>query len=275
MTAVKLFPEPTWFVGCGNMAGAMLDGWRSADVDLGQVVAIRPSGTPVESVRTVSSYGDAGLPPKLVVLGFKPQKLSEVVPVLAPWLTSKATILSLLAGAEVASLRARFLKAGPIVRAMPNIPVAVRRGVTALFGEDLAEAAKSELTRLMMPLGLVHWTRDEAELGAIGSLAGSGPAYVARFIAAFSEAGIKSGLDPKLAQTLAIETVFGTGWLAAATGDSMDAIARKVASPNGTTEAGLAVLDGEAGMAELIEVTLDASARRSAELAAAARSASS
>lgn len=275
MTAVTLFPEPTWFVGCGNMAGAMLDGWRSAGVDLGQVVAIRPSGTPVEGVRTVSSYADAGLPPRLVVLGFKPQKLAEVVPVLTPWLTSKATILSLLAGAEVASLRARFPKAGPVVRAMPNIPVAVRRGVTALFGEDLADAARSELTRLLMPLGLVHWTRDEAELGAIGSLAGSGPAYVARFIGAFCEAGIKSGLDPKLARTLAIETVFGTGWLAAATGDSMDAIARKVASPNGTTEAGLAVLDGEAGMAELIEATIEAAARRSAELAAEARSGSS
>lgn len=275
MSGIKLFPEPTWFVGCGNMAGAMLDGWRSAGVDLGEVVAIRPSGTPVEGVRTVTSCGDAGLPPKLVVLGFKPQKLAEVAPVLTPWLTSATTLVSLLAGTEAASLRARFARPAAIVRAMPNLPVAIRRGVTALFSADADDALKSELTRLFMPLGLTHWTHEEAELATIGSLAGAGPAYTARFIAALAQAGEERGLDARLARTLAVETVLGTGWLAAASGEGMDAIARRVASPNGTTEAGLAVLDGEAGMAELIDATIDAAARRSAELAAEARSASS
>jgi len=265
-------PSPTWFVGCGNMAGAMLDGWRSAGVDLSQVVAIRPSGTPVEGVRTVSSYGDAGVPPKMVVLGFKPQKLDEVVPILTPWLTSKATLVSLLAGAEAATLRARFPKAGAIVRAMPNVAVAVRRGVTALFSTEVDDARRSELTRLFLPLGLTHWTHTEPELTQIGSLAGSGPAYVARFIAALADAGAKRGLDPQLACTLAIETVFGTGWLAAAGQDDMAAIARKVASPNGTTQEGLAVLDGADGLTDLIDRTLDAAGRRSAELAEEARS---
>src|SRR5215208_399194 len=108
MTSGPTLPAPTWLVGCGNMGGAMVDGWRSAGIDLSQVVVIRPSGTPVEGVRTVSSFTEAGAPPRLVVLAFKPQKLDEIVPQLKPWLTSRATIVSILAGVELASLRRRF-----------------------------------------------------------------------------------------------------------------------------------------------------------------------
>src|SRR5437764_9578394 len=96
---------PTWFVGCGNMGQAILDGWRLADIDISALTVIRPSGKPVEGARTVTTIGDAGPPPKLVILGFKPQKLDEVAPELRQRLSAKTTVVSLLAGVEAASLR--------------------------------------------------------------------------------------------------------------------------------------------------------------------------
>ena len=85
MSTIPQLPAPTWFVGCGNMAGAMVEGWRSAGVDFSNAVVVRPSMTPVEGVQTVTSFGLAGAPPKLVILGFKPQQLDEVAPELKPW----------------------------------------------------------------------------------------------------------------------------------------------------------------------------------------------
>ena len=269
--SVDLFPGTTWFVGCGNMAGAMVEGWRLAGVELSQTIAIRPSGKPVEGVRTVTSVGEAGRPPKLVILGFKPQKLDEIAKQLAPRLSAQTVVISILAGVEVASLRARFPGAAAIVRAMPNLPVAVRRGVVGLYSADADDALRQQLRQMFLVLGFVAWTASEAELAAIGSVAGAGPAYVARFIAALAKAGVERGLDPDIAATVALETVLGTGWMAAANGETMDALARRVASPNGTTEAGLAVLDNDDVLDALISVTIEAAARRGAELAQAAR----
>jgi len=269
--SIDLFPGPTWFVGCGNMAGAMVEGWRSAGVELSQTVAIRPSGTPVEGVRTVQSVAEAGRPPKIVILGFKPQKLDEIAPALAPRLSAQTVVISILAGVEAQSLRSRFPGAAAIVRAMPNLPVAVRRGVIGLHSDDADDLLRQQLRQLFSVLGMVAWTATEAELAAIGSVAGAGPAYVARFIAALAKAGVRRGLDPDISATVALETVLGTGWMAAASGQSMDAIAKRVASPNGTTEAGLAMLDRDGVLDALIGVAIEAAARRGAELAADAR----
>lgn len=264
-------PSPTWFVGCGNMAGAMVDGWRAAGIDLSNAVAIRPSGTAVEGVRTVRSIKDAGSAPAMVVLGFKPQKLDEIAPDLVPWLTSKTIIVSILAGAEAESLRRRFKK-GVIIRAMPNLPVAVRRGVVALFtSDDLSDDVHKRVSDLFSALGFAMWTESESAFGAIGSVAGAGPAYVARFIHALSAAGVREGLPESLASTLAVETLLGTAWMAAATGEDMGALARRVASPRGTTEAGLAVLDRDRALEDLIGRTIEQARRRGAELAAEAR----
>ena len=265
------FPTPTWLVGCGNMVGAMVDGWRAAQADFSSATVIRPSGRPVAGIRTVTSFADAGPPPQLVLLGFKPQKLDEIAPTLAPWLTSRTVLVSILAGAEASSLRKRFEKPAAIVRAMPNLPVAVRRGVVALYSEDADEAVRAQLSPLFSALGLALWTSAESQFGAIGSLAGSGPAYVARFIAALAHAGERQGMNAEMAATLALETVLGTGWMAAASGEPMDSVARRVASPNGTTEAGLAVLDRDGALDRLVAETLAAAARRGAELAEQAR----
>lgn len=255
-------PGALWIVGCGKMAGAMVAGWRRAGVDLGQATAIRPSGVPVEGVRTLAALPETGSP-AMVLLGVKPQKLDEVAPGLSRRLNEKTILVSILAGVELASLRARFPEAGQIVRAMPNLPVSEGRGVVALTGGG------ESLDELFALLGTVVRTDREPELAAIGSLAGAGPAYVARFIDALAKAGVERGLSPGLSARIALQTVLGTAAMASATGEPMDSIAVRVASPNGTTEAGLAVLDPE--LEPLIARTLAAASRRGEELAAAAR----
>lgn len=265
-----MLPSPTWFVGCGNMAGAIVDGWRLAGIDLTQAVAIRPSGRPVEGVRTVTSLRDAGAAPRMIVLGFKPQQLDDIVSELAPWITSKTIIVSLLAGAEVASLRRRFPK-GIIIRTIPNLPVSVRRGVVPLYSEDPEPDVRDQLSDLFAVLGFSIWCESESALGAIGAAAGAGPAYVARFIDALADAAAKQGLSQATAETIALETVLGTAWRARTTGETMDELARRVASPRGTTEAGLAVLDRDCALQNLVGSAIDAARRRGAELAAEAR----
>ena len=264
-------PRPTWFVGCGNMGRAMLDGWRAAGIDLANLVVIRPSGTAVDDVTTVKTLAEAGPPPRLLVLAVKPQKLDEVAEQLRPWLTSKTVIVSILAGVEGASLRQRFPSVAAVVRALPNLPVAIRRGVTGLYSNDADDAQKEQIGDLFAALGFAMWMADEAKLAALGSVAGAGPAYVARFTAALAKAGEARGLSREIAATIALETVLGTAWMGATTGESMDSVASRVASPNGTTEAGLAVLDGDAALDQLVGTTIEAAARRGAELAEEAK----
>lgn len=266
-------PTPTWFVGCGNMGGAILDGWRTGGLDLGAVTVIRPSGGAVDGARTVTSFADAGPPPRLLVLAFKPQKLDEIATDLRRFLSANTVVLSLLAGVEVASLRQRFPGASAIVRAMPNLPAAVRRGVTGLYSADADLTTQDEINNLFSALGFAIWMTDEAKLAALGSVAGAGPAYVARFIAALTKAGEQRGLSREIAATIARETVLGTAWMAATTGEDMDSIARRVASPKGTTEAGLALLDHDGVLDKLLALTIEAAAKRGAELAEEAKTA--
>ena len=274
MTQAPELPTPTWFVGCGNMGRAILDGWRGAGISLAPIVVVDPAKPAIDGVKRAATPAEAGPAPKLVILGVKPQKIDEVAGQLKTWLTSKTVVVSLLVGVEAASLRQRLPKAGPIVRALPNLPVAVRRGVVALFSDEADEAVCQQLANLFAPLGFAPWMADEAKLAAVGSVAGAGPAYVARFIDGLIKAGEQRGLSREIASTIALETVLGTAWMAAASNESMDAIANRVASPKGTTAAGLAVLDKEQVLDQLIALAIDAAARRGAELAAEARPAS-
>src|SRR5206468_10394046 len=124
---------------------------------------------------------------------------------------------------------------------------------------------------LFSALGFAMWMADEGKLAALGAIAGAGPAYVARFISALTQAGQERGLTEEIASVAARETVLGTAWMAATTGEDMQSIARRVASPNGTTEAGLAILDDHGALRELIARTIEAAARRGLELAQEAR----
>src|SRR4029453_1334442 len=190
---------------------------------------------------------------------------------LAGWITSRTVIVSILAGVEAATIRERFPGAGAVVRALPNLPVAIRRGVVGLYSDYASDEVRNELSTLFAQLGFTLWTNTESSLAAIGSVAGAGPAYVARFIDALAKAGVEKGLSDELAQTMALEPVLGAAGMSATTRESMDAIARRVASTNGTTEAGLAVLGRDDVLDKLVSLTISAASRRASELAEEAK----
>ncbi|HEX9955041.1 MAG TPA: pyrroline-5-carboxylate reductase [Allosphingosinicella sp.] len=256
-------------LGCGNMAGAMLQGWLDSGLDPAGVTVIRPSGAPAPGGVRVLTAPPEGETAHILLLGMKPQKLGEAAPA-AQTLTGPATtIVSILAGVELATLRARFPAAGKIVRAMPNTPVALRLGVTNLIAEGGARDA--EIDRLMAALGLAEWFEDEALFALAGHLSGAGPAFLYRFIDALAQAGAELGLPSEQASRLAAAMVQGASALAARSAETPAELARRVASPGGTTEAGLKVLDEGAGLNALMLQTLDASRRRSLEMAETAR----
>jgi pyrroline-5-carboxylate reductase len=259
------FPAPAWLVGCGNMAGAMVEGWRKAGVSFDDVTVIRPSGVPVEGVRTVTDYPPG--PPRFVLLGFKPQKLDEVAPGLAPYVGAECTLVSMLAGVSAGTLADRFPQARAIVRVMPSLPVAQGQGTTAIYCADGDRESLADIGQLMALLGMTVWCDKEEELGVIGAIASAGIAYVARFAAALAKSGEALGIQSGMAEKVAIQTLVGTVAYAADTGASMGEIARRVASPKGTTEQGLAVLDADGGLQQLVDRTIEAAVRRSKELA--------
>ena len=267
-----LLPGPIWLVGCGNLAGAMLAGWLERGADPRQVTVIRPSGAPVaDGVRVLTVLPEDEVP-ALVMLGFKPQQLDVVAPGLAPALEPETVLVSILAGVEHGSLRARFAAPRTIVRAMPNLPVRLGKGVTALFAPDADEAARATVERLMTALGHVEHFDEESLFQLAGIIGGAGPAFLFRFIDALAAGAAGLGMDEDQAARIALHMVEGAAAQAAASGDSPAELARRVASPKGTTEAGLAVLDRPGGLAALVRDTLEAARRRSSEMAEAARS---
>jgi pyrroline-5-carboxylate reductase len=254
------------------MAGAMLERWLEVGLDPKQVTAVRPSGRAAgEGVRVLTSLPD-GEATGLVLLGVKPQKLDEVAPALARRLGAETVLVSILAGVELETLRARFPAPRAIVRAMPNTPVRLGKGVVNLHG-DAGEADRHIVTALMASLGTAQWFEDEASFALAGHLTGAGPAFLFRFIDALAGAAEQLGLQPEQARRLAAAMVEGAGALAVSSDEPPAELARRVASPGGTTEAGLKILDEEGALRELMLRTLDASRRRGLEMAASARSA--
>lgn len=266
MADLREFSTPLWLVGCGNMAGAMLARWLDAALDPGLVTVIRPSGrAPAPGIRTLAALPDAAAP-AIVLLGVKPQKLDEVAAPLAARIEPATTLVSILAGVDLATLRARVPRAGAVVRAMPNTPVALGRGVVGLVGDESVA-----VDRLLAPLGLVARVPDEARFEALAALSGCGPAFLFRFVDALAAAGARLGLDPALAAELALATVDGAAGLAVAAPESPAQLADRVASPGGMTRRGLDVLDRDRALDRLIAETLDAAFARGREMAAAAR----
>jgi pyrroline-5-carboxylate reductase len=268
----SLLPGPLFLIGCGNMAGAMLKGWLDAGADPAEITVVRPSGQPVGAgVRVLTSLPEDEVP-AIVLLGVKPQKLDEVAPGLAPVLAPETILVSILAGVEVAALRARFPVPRAVVRAMPNTPVALRKGVVGLHSDRSGDdPARFVVERLMAALGHVEWIEDEALFALAGHLTAAAPAFLFRFIDALAEAAASLGLPEEQARRLAIHMAEGAAALAAASDAPPAELARRVASPGGTTEAGLNILDAEHGLKPLMLSTLDASRRRGIKMAQAAR----
>ncbi|MDP9412843.1 MAG: pyrroline-5-carboxylate reductase [Pseudomonadota bacterium] len=265
---------PIWLIGCGNMAGAMLDRWLASGMDPRQVTVVRPSGRPVaEGVRVLTALPEYEVP-ALVMLGVKPQKLDEVALGLAPVLQPDTVLISILAGVEQASLRARFPAPRTIIRAMPNTPVKLGKGVVDLYSDSTDPAARELVAGLMAHLGHAEWFDDEESFALAGHLTGAGPAFLFRFIDALAAAGEGLGLKPDQAARLASAMVDGAGALASASEEAPARLAERVASPGGTTEAGLKVLDERDALKALVARTLEASRRRGREMAEAARATS-
>jgi pyrroline-5-carboxylate reductase len=260
-------PTSLWLVGCGNMGGAMLRGWIKAGLPPAAVTVIDP-GAPAtpDGVRVVATPPDAT--PDVIVLAVKPQLLDAVGPAHAQ--VRPALLLSILAGVEETTLAAR-VPAESIVRAMPNLPVAIGQGVTALHATTATDAARATAEALVTPLGKVEWISDEALFDAVTALSGCGPGFVFRFIDALAQAGTALGLPADQAARLALATVAGSAAMAAGAGESPAVLADRVASPGGSTREGLNVLDRDGALNALLEATLSASRDRNAELAALAR----
>ena len=265
-----LLTGPLHLLGCGNMAGAMLHGWLAAGLDPAQVTVTRPSGAPVAGGIRVLTAPPEGETAHILLLGMKPQKLGEAAPAAERLIGPETILVSILAGVELATLRARFPAAALVVRAMPNTPVALRQGVTNLIAEG--GAPYPEVGRLMAELGHVEWFADEELFALAGHLSAAAPAFLYRFIDALAEAGARLGLPAEQAVRLAAAMAQGAATLAATSAQSPAELARRVASPGGTTEAGLKVLDEGERLKALLLETLDASRRRGLEMAEAARS---
>lgn len=264
-------PGPFWLVGCGNMAGAMLERWLATGIDRSRITVIRPSGKPVgEGVRVLTAFPDDEVP-AVVMLGTKPQKIDDYASELAPILDGQTILISILAGIELASLQERFPVPVTIVKAMPNTPVGLGKGVTNLFSDSPDQVARSQVERLMQELGAVEWFDDERLFQAAGILSGAGPAFLFRFIDALAEAGEAIGLDRAQAARLASAMVEGAAMLAAAGEETPAALADRVASPGGTTRSGLNVLDADNALNALLRRTLKAGLARSLEMAVEAR----
>ena len=253
------------------MGSAMLDGWIAAGVDPAHVTAIRPSGRPVgHGVRVLTTCPEDEVP-AIVLLAMKPYQLDAVAPALAPILDPRTLLVSILAGVELASLRARFAAPRTILRAMPNLPVRLGKGVVNLCGEGADPTARALASGLMAALGHAEWFDDESLFALAGHLTGAGPAFLFRFIDALAAAGEGLGLPYDQAARLAMRMVEGAAALAALSPDDPETLARRVASPGGTTEAGLKVLDEDRALAGLMLRTLEASRLRGIEMALAAR----
>lgn len=252
---------PIWLIGCGNMAGAMLRRWLDTGVEPARFTVVRPSGEPVaDGVRVVTVPPDEP-PPALMLLGFKPQQLAAIAPTLLG-ASRGALVVSILAGVTLARLTKGLPFASAIVRAMPNVPVAIGRGVVALHGD----ARQPEVEELMRPLGLVEWIADEGQFDAVTALAGSGPAFTYRFIDSLAAAAEQLGLEADRALRLARATVAGAAMTAEASLERPAILAERVASKGGSTRKGLDVLDDDGALARLLERTLRATERRNREL---------
>lgn len=260
-----------WMIGCGNMGGAMLRRWidsgaiAAGDVDIVDIVDREvPAG-----VRQGRELPQGPLP-DAVMLAIKPQQIDEVADRWAARIAGVPVLISILAGVEEQALAQRF-QAGVIVRAMPNLAVAIGKGAVVLSASAADCDTAAAIDALMAPLGLVEWIADPALCDLAMALAGSGPAFLYRFIDALEQGGAQLGFPAGQAARLALAMVEGAAMLAATADASPKILADRVASPGGSTRSGLDVLDRDGAMARLMLETLAATERRNRELAAAAR----
>jgi pyrroline-5-carboxylate reductase len=261
-------------VGCGKMGGALLDGWLERGVAPAfAVVEPGPGAAAFAGRREVRLYQDPvsldlDLRPAVIVLAVKPQTMDDVAHHYRRFATSETVFLSIAAGKTLAYFRRHLGAEAAIVRAMPNTPAAIGRGITVGCPNPRASAAQIALCdRLLAAAGEVAWVDDEALIDAVTAVSGSGPAYVFLLIECLAKAGIAAGLPADLAVRLARATVSGAGELARRSGEPAEVLRQNVTSPGGTTRAALDVLMAPEGLEALMTKAVAAAAARSRELA--------
>ena len=256
-------------LGCGKMGSAMLEGWLKQGLPAASVYVIDPH--PSDWVKSTGVHVNADLPavPAIVLVAVKPQMMGAALPTLAAMGNGETLFVSVAAGTPISQFE-QVLGAGtPIIRAMPNTPAAVGRGITAIIGNDHASAGQMDLAQLLLSaVGQVVRLDDESQMDAVTGVSGSGPAYVFHLIETLAAAGQAQGLSPELAMQLAKATVAGAGALAEQADDSPSQLRVNVTSPNGTTQAALEVLMDETnGFPALLTRAVAAATNRSKELA--------
>jgi len=250
----------------------MLEGWLALGLSPENIAVIEPQ--PSREVAALSARGlrlnasrDAVGDVAAVVVAVKPQTADEAMPVLAPFVGGATVVVSIMAGRTLQFL-ARSLPDAAIVRAMPNTPAAIGRGMTvAVPNARVSQTQRALVDALLSAVGAVEWVADEALMDAVTALSGSGPAYVFLLAEAMARAGTAAGLPAALAATLARATVAGAGELLHRSPLDAATLRQNVTSPGGTTAAALEVLMAEGGLERLMTAAIAAATKRSRELA--------
>ena len=269
--ALKNITGTIVLAGAGKMGGAMLSGWLAQGFDATRVVVFEPQ--PSDDVRAYLAKGvrlnpsahDRGTIAAFVV-ALKPQAFREAGPALKPYVDAATLVVSIMAGTTIASLNE--VLGGHIVRAMPNTPAAIGRGITvAVAAKDVSAAQRETADGLLRSTGSVEWVTDEGLMDAVTAVSGSGPAYVFLLAEELARAGVAAGLPEALAIKLARETVAGSGELLHRSELPAATLRQNVTSPGGTTAAALGVLMGQDGLQSLMTRAVAEATRRSKELA--------
>jgi len=256
-------------LGCGKMGQAMLAGWLRGGLPAASVWVNDP--VPSDWVRASGVHVNAALPadPAIALIAVKPQMMGAALPSMQALGNGQTLFVSVAAGTPIATYEAVLGDRTPIIRAMPNTPAAIGRGITALIGNAQATSDQMDLAEaLMAAVGQVVRLESEAQMDAVTALSGSGPAYVFHLIEAMAAAGEAEGLSADLAMRLAKATVGGAGQLAEDAPEPPSQLRVNVTSPNGTTQAALEVLmDAQTGFPALLTRAVQAAAARSRALA--------
>lgn len=256
-------------LGCGKMGSAMLQGWLAGGLPASSVWVLDPY--PSDWLKSLSGLNlNVDLPddPAIVLVAVKPQMMGDALPVLTPLGNGKTLFLSVAAGTPISAYEAALGDKTPFIRAMPNTPAAIGKGITALIGNAHSSEADMQLAEaLLTGVGQTVRLDTELQMDAVTAVSGSGPAYVFHLIETMADAGMAQGLPGDLALQLAKATVAGAGALAEQAPESPGQLRVNVTSPAGTTAAALEVLmDKETGFPDLLNRAIRAAADRSKEL---------
>lgn len=266
---------PLLLAGAGKMGGAILERLLACGLDARDVLVQDPNPTQqmadllVETgIDFVPVFDALSTPPAVVLLAVKPQLIEAVLPQLATLADAQTLFLSIAAGRGIAGLEKHLPEGAAVVRAMPNTPAQIGRGITvAIANANVSDEQRALAEKLLTAAGEVVWVDDEALLDPATAVSGSGPAYVFLLAECLAEAGREAGLPPRLAEQLARATVAGAGDLLRASDTPAARLRENVTSPGGTTAAALEILGGPDGLQKLMTAAVDAATKRGRDLA--------